>query len=119
VSCFDEQGAILGGGSDYPELLPANGQVKMTARLLVSGTPDHSEMTAQPSDLIGRVRRPPLISRDDVLGRLADSSLSGLPRNASPGTPARRAERDAQGLQGAYRRSLRHKLFEPRPPAFA
>jgi hypothetical protein len=51
VACFDKQGAITGGGSDHPEVLPANGQLKVSAGLLVSGTPDHCEMTAQPSDL--------------------------------------------------------------------
>ena len=40
----------FGGGSEYPDVVPANGKVKVSARLLVSGTPDHCEITAQPSD---------------------------------------------------------------------
>jgi hypothetical protein len=50
VTCFDPQGAIIGGGSNYLDVVPANGKVKVSARLLVSGTPDHCGMTAQPSD---------------------------------------------------------------------
>jgi hypothetical protein len=49
VVCFDQQGAITGGGSEFPNLVPAKGQVKVSARLLVSGTPDHCDMAAQPS----------------------------------------------------------------------
>jgi hypothetical protein len=49
--CFDQHGAIIGGGSDFPDVVPANGKVKTAARLLVSGTPDHCEMTVQPSDI--------------------------------------------------------------------
>jgi hypothetical protein len=48
---YQQVSAIIGGGSDYPHVLPANGQVKVSARLLVPGTPDHCEMTAQPWDL--------------------------------------------------------------------
>jgi hypothetical protein len=50
VTCFDQQGTIIGGGSEFPDLVPAKGKVKVSARLVVSGTPDHCEMTAQPSD---------------------------------------------------------------------
>jgi hypothetical protein len=50
VSCFDQEGVIIAGGSEYPDVVPANGKVKVSARLLVSGTPDHCEITAQPSD---------------------------------------------------------------------
>jgi hypothetical protein len=49
VVCFDQQGAITGGGSAFPNLVPAKGQVKVSARLVVSGPPDHCEMAAQPS----------------------------------------------------------------------
>jgi hypothetical protein len=41
---------IIGGGSEFPDVVPANGKVKISARLLVSGPPDHCEMAAQPSD---------------------------------------------------------------------
>jgi hypothetical protein len=50
VTCFDQQGMIIGGGSEFPDVVPANGKVKISARLLVSGPPDHCEMAAQPSD---------------------------------------------------------------------
>lgn len=51
VTCFDQQGVIVGGGSDYPDVVPANGKVMVSARILATGTPDHCEMTAQPSDM--------------------------------------------------------------------
>jgi len=50
VTCFDQQGVIIGGGSEYPDVVPANGKVKISARILVSGPPDHCEMAVQPSD---------------------------------------------------------------------
>jgi len=50
VTCFDQQGAIIDGGSEFPDVVPAKGKVKVSARLVVSGTPNHCEMTAQPSD---------------------------------------------------------------------
>jgi hypothetical protein len=51
VVCFDQQGAITGGGSAFPDLVPGRGQVKVSATLEVSGTPDHCDMAAQPSGL--------------------------------------------------------------------
>jgi hypothetical protein len=50
ATCFNQQRTIIGGGSDFPDVVPANGKVRTAARLLVSGTPDHCEMTVQPSD---------------------------------------------------------------------
>lgn len=51
VVCFDQQGAIIGGGSAFPDLVPAKGQTKVSARIEVSTPPNHCEMAAQPSDL--------------------------------------------------------------------
>jgi hypothetical protein len=48
VACSDGQGNIIGGGSDYPELLPAGGQINVSADILVSEQPARCEMTAQP-----------------------------------------------------------------------
>ncbi len=39
VACFDSAGKIIGGGSDFPELAPANGRVKVSVRTMVTGTP--------------------------------------------------------------------------------
>ncbi|GAT16649.1 putative uncharacterized protein [Mycolicibacterium thermoresistibile] len=49
VICFDPHGQIIGGGSEFPDVVPANGKVKVSARLVVTGIPDRCEMTAQPS----------------------------------------------------------------------
>ncbi|WP_156448334.1 hypothetical protein [Mycobacterium sp. NAZ190054] len=50
VVCFNPQGDIIGGGSEFPDVVPAQGRVKVSARLVVTGIPDRCEMTAQPSD---------------------------------------------------------------------
>jgi len=39
VACTDDSGEIIGGGSDYPELIPAGGKVKVDAHLIASATP--------------------------------------------------------------------------------
>ena len=39
VACTDASGAIIGGGSDYPELIPAAGKIKVDAHVIASGTP--------------------------------------------------------------------------------
>jgi hypothetical protein len=39
VACTDASGAIIGGGSDYPELVPAGGKVKVDAHVIASGEP--------------------------------------------------------------------------------
>lgn len=39
VVCTNASGAIVGGGSSYPELVPASGRVKVDTDVLVSGKP--------------------------------------------------------------------------------
>ncbi|WP_404390406.1 hypothetical protein [Humibacillus xanthopallidus] len=39
VVCTNPSGAIVGGGSSYPELVPASGKVKVDTDVLVSGKP--------------------------------------------------------------------------------
>lgn len=51
VACYDQQGAIIGGGADYPNQIPAGGQIKVTASVLASQPPARCEMTGQPSDM--------------------------------------------------------------------
>ena len=49
IACFNKSGKIIGGGSDYPQLIPANGRVLVEAHLLTSGKPDSCEAYAAPS----------------------------------------------------------------------
>ena len=39
VACTDAAGALIGGGSDYPELIPASGKIKVDAHVIASATP--------------------------------------------------------------------------------
>lgn len=39
LACTDASGAINGGGSDYPELIPAGGKIKVDAHVIASGEP--------------------------------------------------------------------------------
>ena len=39
VACTDGAGAIIGGGSDYPELIAAGGKIKVDPNVIASGTP--------------------------------------------------------------------------------
>lgn len=48
IACFDDQGNIIGGGSTYPDLIPAGGQIKIADSVMVSQVPARCEMTAQP-----------------------------------------------------------------------
>lgn len=51
VACFgDQQGMIIGGGLADLHVVPAKGKVRVAARILTSGPPDHCEMAAQPSE---------------------------------------------------------------------
>lgn len=50
IACFDGQGNIIGGGSSYPEMIPAGGQVMVSGDIMVSQSPARSEMTAQSSE---------------------------------------------------------------------
>ena len=49
IVCFSDSGKIIGGGSDYPELIPARGRVLEEAMLLTSGKPDSCDAYAAPS----------------------------------------------------------------------
>jgi hypothetical protein len=49
IACFNKSGKVIGGGSDYPHLIPANGRVLVEAHLLTSGKPDSCEAYAAPS----------------------------------------------------------------------
>lgn len=40
VACTDASDAIIGGGSDYPELIPAGGKIKVDANVIASGKPE-------------------------------------------------------------------------------
>lgn len=43
VLCRDEAGAIIGGGAEYPELVPAAGEIRLEADPMVSGLPVECE----------------------------------------------------------------------------
>lgn len=49
VVCFNKAGKIIGGGSDYPELIPAKGRVLVEASVLTSGKPAKCDAYAAPS----------------------------------------------------------------------
>ncbi|MGC5585638.1 hypothetical protein ACPYOC_14945 [Ornithinimicrobium sp. W1665] len=52
--CRDDAGSIVGGGSAYPELVPAQGKVKVDVNLLASEEPaDCSTFVGAPSDWDG------------------------------------------------------------------
>ena len=51
IVCFNKSGRIVGGGSNYPELIPAKGRVLVEAEVLTSGKPDSCEAYATPSTL--------------------------------------------------------------------
>lgn len=50
VACYDGHGTIIGGGAEYPNQIPAGGQIKVAASVLTSQPPARCEMTGQPSD---------------------------------------------------------------------
>lgn len=39
IACTDASETIIGGGSDYPELIPAGGKIKVDAHVIASGEP--------------------------------------------------------------------------------
>lgn len=49
VVCLNKSGKIIGGGSDYPDLIPAKGHVLVEASVITSGKPSHCEAYAAPS----------------------------------------------------------------------
>jgi hypothetical protein len=54
LACVDGEGAIIGGGSAYPELVPAGGQVKVDTDVIVSGEPkDCTVFVGAPADWEG------------------------------------------------------------------
>lgn len=46
--CMDSSGAINGGGSDYPDLVPANGKVKVDVHIIASGDPASCDVFVGP-----------------------------------------------------------------------
>lgn len=46
--CFNRAGAIIGGGSNYPDLIPARGQILVDDTPIVTGEPDRCEIAASP-----------------------------------------------------------------------
>ena len=50
IACFNDKGDIIGGGSNYPDLIPPGGKVKVDASVQVSQKPARCEMNARPSD---------------------------------------------------------------------
>lgn len=50
IACLNDQGSIIGGGSNFPALIPPGGQIKVSPSVMVSQVPTRCEMTAQPSD---------------------------------------------------------------------
>lgn len=48
VICTDAAGTIIGGGSAYPDLVPAGGQIVAEVDVIVSGEPASCEMLANP-----------------------------------------------------------------------
>lgn len=51
VACYDEHGTIIGGGSEYPNQIPAGGQIKVTVDVMTPQPPARCEMAGQPSDI--------------------------------------------------------------------
>ena len=49
IVCFNKAGKIIGGGSDYPDLIPAKGRVLVEASVMTSGKPAKCEAYAAPS----------------------------------------------------------------------
>lgn len=49
IACFNKSGKIIGGGSDYPQLIPAKGRVLVEASVMTDGKPDSCEAYAAPS----------------------------------------------------------------------
>ncbi|GAA4116743.1 hypothetical protein GCM10022415_13920 [Knoellia locipacati] len=39
IACADAAGNLVGGGSEFPELVPANGKVRVDSNIIVSGNP--------------------------------------------------------------------------------
>ena len=49
IVCFNKSGKIIGGGSEYPDLIPAKGHVLVEGNVLTSGTPANCDAYAAPS----------------------------------------------------------------------
>lgn len=49
IACFNNSGKIIGGGVDFPQLIPANGRVLVEASVMTDGKPDSCEVYATPS----------------------------------------------------------------------
>lgn len=54
IVCRDEGGAIIGGGTEYPEVIPADGTIRVDPYLIVTSTPDTcTAVVGAPSDWAG------------------------------------------------------------------
>ena len=51
VVCFDKSGKIIGGGSEYPDLIPAKGRVLVESHILSAGMPAKCDAYAAPSTM--------------------------------------------------------------------
>ncbi|GAA3558008.1 hypothetical protein GCM10022197_11660 [Microlunatus spumicola] len=49
VVCFDKSDKIIGGGTAYPDLIPAKGRVLVEANVTSAGTPDSCDAYAAPA----------------------------------------------------------------------
>ena len=52
IACFNERGQIVGGGRDYPAIVPAKGRVLINDPVTVSERPVRCDMTAYPTQPI-------------------------------------------------------------------
>lgn len=50
IVCFNKAGKIIGGNSEFPDVIPAKGRVLVESSVLTSGKPDKCEAYAAPSD---------------------------------------------------------------------
>lgn len=51
VVCFNKSGKIIGGGSEYPDLIPAKGRVLVESHILSAGMPAKCDAYAAPSTM--------------------------------------------------------------------
>jgi hypothetical protein len=51
IACFNKSGKIIGGGSTYPDLIPAKGRVLVEADVMTAGTPESCDAYAAPSTM--------------------------------------------------------------------
>jgi hypothetical protein len=89
VVCTDAAGAIIGGGSEFPTLLPASGKVKVDASINVSGKPARCTVySGPPFEWDGE-------------------GVDGIPGTASA-PPSATSEVDAGSPEGAFKTWMEH-----------